>query len=249
MGSYMIYKLEKVKNTQKVKEQPHKEKNLKGDEDFANDFVKELDKQYEFFKSVDLPLKNSVSVLLKQAQKENQFTKDEFLTQPMYENALLESTELGIAYHSAMQCYEVGISNTIFLDKIKNALDEKQLKSVTESKLITAKENLDKLINDKNVKIFKEQKFMMYVPYNKIFTDSEICDEVLVQGIVDLIIEFDDKILLIDYKTNKTTNREKLKETYQMQLNLYKMATQMSFKKQVQTALYAFSVDDFIWVS
>ena len=90
---------------------------------------------------------------------------------------------------------------------------------------------------------------MMYVPYNKIFTDSEICDEVLVQGIVDLIIEFDDKILLIDYKTNKTTNREKLKETYQMQLNLYKMATQMSFKKQVQTALYAFSVDDFIWVS
>ena len=42
-----------------------------------------------------------------------------------------------------------------------------------------------------------------------------------------------DKIILIDYKTNKTKNANKLKETYYMQLNLYKMAAELSFKKEI----------------
>ncbi len=243
----MYYKIDKVKNLQRIVLPKVQNNNLKCDEDYANKFVDELNKPYKHYDSTKLTIKNSVSAILSEFQQDKEFKKDEFLTKPLYENTLLESTELGIAYHSAMQYYEINIPDDLFLDRVKSNLTQTQWEALDVNKIINAKNKINEMICDKAVKIYKEQKFMMYIPYNKVFVDSQNTDEILVQGIVDLMIEFNDKIILIDYKTNKTRNANKLKDTYYMQLNLYKMAAEISFKKEVVPCLYSFSMDEFIY--
>lgn len=87
---------------------------------------------------------------------------------------------------------------------------------------------------------FSEKQFMMYVPYNEIYTDSNVDTKILVQGVVDLILEFDNHIVLIDYKySNLPIN--KLTAKYATQIKLYKMALQRAFKKPV-TQSYIYSI-------
>ena len=240
----MSYKIEKIRNAKVIKPKVYDVINELSDENFAREVIKNLDVQYPHYDSTLLPLKNSVSAILAEFNGDKEFRRDEFLTDPIYQNTLLESTELGIAYHSAMQCYECNLDDESFIEKVKTQLSSEQLKAVSFDKIIKAKTKLDSLTSAP-CKIYKEKKFMMSVPYNSVFTDSKNADRFLIQGVVDLLIEYPDSILLIDYKTNKTKNVEKLKSTYAMQLKLYKMSAELAFGKAVEARLYAFSIDDF----
>ena len=67
-----------------------------------------------------------------------------------------------------------------------------------------------------SVKIKKEAEFMMWVPYCDV-VESNIEDKVLVQGVVDLIIEKENSIILVDYKFSKLPAKvlkDKYKEQY-----------------------------------
>ena len=86
-----------------------------------------------------------------------------------------------------------------------------------------------------------EAQFMMYVPYKTIYPDSDISNRVLVQGVVDLIIEFDDHIILVDYKHSKS-NIKVLKDTYKTQLKLYKLAIEKAKNKKV-TESYIYHIN------
>jgi len=219
--------------------------NVGQDEQYANDFVLNLDKPYEFSSSTELQLKNSVSAILKESNGEQNFEREDFLSQPMYDDAVLESTKLGTLYHSAMQCYKLNQSDEDFLNAINQSFTDEEKQSLNMEKLLTAKKKMDTITKEcKN--IYQEQKFMMYVPHKDIFSDSTIEDKILIQGIVDIVVEYQDKLLVIDYKTNKTQNKEHLMNQYSKQLELYKMAIELSFKKPTQSCLYAFSIDDFI---
>lgn len=76
----------------------------------------------------------------------------------------------------------------------------------------------------------------MYIPYNEIYKDSDVTDKILVQGVIDLLIEFEDKIILIDYKLSRASSKE-LKERYKMQLQLYKLAIEKAYNKKVEKSL------------
>ena len=71
------------------------------------------------------------------------------------------------------------------------------------------------------INIKQEADFMMYVPYCEI-VPSTIEDKVLIQGVVDLIIEKENSIILVDYKFSSLPAKV-LKEKYAEQLNLYKL--------------------------
>ena len=86
----------------------------------------------------------------------------------------------------------------------------------------------------------KEAQFMMSLPYNEIFVQSNIKDKVLVQGVVDLIVIFDDHIDIVDYKYS-SLNSESLKQKYFTQLHLYKIATQKAHNKNVSNC-YIYSI-------
>ena len=76
---------------------------------------------------------------------------------------------------------------------------------------------------------FKEQQFMIGVPASEMgHEDSE--ELVLVQGVIDAFIEEPEGLLLIDYKTDrisgkdKEMGKERLKERYRTQIDCYERA-------------------------
>lgn len=87
---------------------------------------------------------------------------------------------------------------------------------------------------------FTEKQFLMSIPYNEIFTTSKISTKTIVQGVVDLILEFDDHIVLIDYKYSRASIKN-LAEKYKTQLLLYKIALEKALKKPVTNA-YIYSI-------
>ena len=218
----------------------------KGDSAFADEVAKNLDKPYQYIDSTTLPLKNSVSVLLKKANEQTTFKKDDFLTIPIYNSEVLESTQVGVAYHTAMQCLDDDSADA-FLARVHEALSDEEQCAVDTQKILNCRKTVLEIVKShSNGKLHKEQKFMMYIPYNEIFFESNIDDRILVQGIIDLFIEFDEEIILIDYKTNKTKDIQKLKKEYEMQMSLYKKSLFENYGKRVTAYLYSFSTEKLI---
>ena len=79
---------------------------------------------------------------------------------------------------------------------------------------------------------------------------------VVVQGVVDCLIEEEDGVVLLDYKTDAITGRfpggfpqakETLKTRYQMQVHLYERAIKEIYKKKVKEKyLYFFDGGNII---
>ena len=76
----------------------------------------------------------------------------------------------------------------------------------------------------KGYKIYKEKYFYNNMPANEIGLSETSKEEILVQGIIDLLAVKDNKGILIDYKLSSIVNDEDLVKTYQKQLELYKAA-------------------------
>ena len=78
------------------------------------------------------------------------------------------------------------------------------------------------------------------------------CPNVIVQGVIDAFyITDDDNIVLIDYKTdglsNNNTSKEKLIDSYKIQLEIYaKALTQLTGKKVVEKYIYSFALNEAI---
>lgn len=85
---------------------------------------------------------------------------------------------------------------------------------------------------------YREKPFMMYLPAER--AGGAACgDKVLVQGVIDLIIDGPEKII-VDFKNSYLSNAEAL-EKYKRQLKLYKTAVESSFLPKVdRTVLYSF---------
>jgi len=218
----------------------------KGDGDFAENVAKNLDTPYLYIDSTTLPFKNSVSAILKKVNDERVFEKDDFLTVPIYTSEVLESTQVGIAYHTAMQCIDYDSSDA-FLARVQAVLSSEEQDAVDTQKILNCRNTILEMAKAReNGKLHKERKFMMYIPHSEIFPESKNDDRILVQGIIDLFIEFDDEIILIDYKTNKTKDAQKLKKEYEMQMALYKKSLCENYGKKVTAYLYSFSTEKLI---
>ena len=92
--------------------------------------------------------------------------------------------------------------------------------------------------------IYREQKFMISLPANRL-QDTEATDSVLLQGVIDLLIIDKEKAeaIVVDFKRSKASP-EKLKERYRKQLELYKLAVEEIYRIRVAKALlYVISQD------
>ncbi|MCI7767358.1 MAG: UvrD-helicase domain-containing protein [Oscillospiraceae bacterium] len=99
--------------------------------------------------------------------------------------------------------------------------------------------------------VMKERKFLVKIA--DLCIDEEILDnsglrvynntEGMLQGVADLLFEEDDKLILVDYKTDRNVTPEVLKERYSMQLYLYAKALSLILGKPVAEAyLYSFEL-------
>ena len=97
---------------------------------------------------------------------------------------------------------------------------------------------------EKAKEIHTENPFFMKIPYK----DTD--DEVLVQGVIDLFfIDENDKVVLVDYKTDRVETKEELVERYKIQLNIYKDAVEKSLNRKVdKVCIYSTKLNEMIYL-
>ena len=91
--------------------------------------------------------------------------------------------------------------------------------------------------------IYKEKPFYINIPAKEIY-EQDIEEDILVQGIIDLYyIDKDDKLVLLDYKTDYVENRDEVElvRKYKKQLELYENALEEALNKKVDR-VYIYSV-------
>ena len=89
--------------------------------------------------------------------------------------------------------------------------------------------------------IHKEKPFYININASDIY-DEKIEENVLVQGIIDLyFIDENNKLILLDYKTDKVKEITELVSRYKEQLGLYKKALENALNREVDE-VYIYSL-------
>ena len=73
-------------------------------------------------------------------------------------------------------------------------------------------------------KVYHEIPFMLSVPYDEVAKSGAFHDEVMLQGVIDLLIIKENKAVVVDFKY--TSRSDLVEQRYQMQLNSYRLAVQ-----------------------
>lgn len=155
----------------------------------------------------------------------------------------------GTIVHLCMK--NLDFSKDYKLQDIKNMIDElvrKEIITEKEAKAIDSNQILQFTKSDvweelKQAKEYhKEEPFYINVPANEV-EDTESTENILAQGIIDLYyIDKDDKLVLLDYKTDfvKVGEENVLTERHSPQLLLYKEALESALEKKVDR-IYIYS--------
>ena len=181
-------------------------------------------------------------------EKETNFAKPEFLRTE--EENKLSGAKKGTLIHLAMQKLES--KEEYDLDKIKELLEElasKKIITKNEKEQINpykilefTKSNIWNELKEAK-EIYKEKPFYMNIDAKEIYNE-ETEEKILVQGIIDLYyITKDDKLVLVDYKTDYVEKGKEntLIEKYKKQLELYEKALEQALNKKVDKK-YIYSV-------
>lgn len=146
----------------------------------------------------------------------------------------LAPNEKGTLIHLAMQKLE----DTNY-EKMIDSLNVEQYKK---DFLHASKDVFEKYIGSDLFKdlqdakeVCKEMPFYMNVKY------KDTNENILLQGVIDLYyISKDDKLVLVDYKTDRNTNEIELKARYENQLDMYKLALKKALNREVdKTCIYS----------
>ena len=153
---------------------------------------------------------------------------------------------VGTAYHKVYQyvSYDAGkeeIQATIdFL--VNNFKIEKQYaEQVDVDKIYATLQNaeLRKLLS--RGKVYHELPFMLYVPYDQVALDKRFSDQVMLQGVIDLLVLDGQSAVVVDFKY--TSHSQLVREKYQAQLNSYRLAVQKICGIQ-DVRSYVLSIED-----
>lgn len=164
----------------------------------------------------------------------------------------IDFSRLGTIYHEIMQKLE--FENLSFMECKKDipkvlAMYEAELTDLklTEQQIEAAVYNLGEFLH-KEDKVYKEIGFHLYESAKNLGLSSSQ-NKVAVQGVVDLIIERNDEIIILDYKTSRFKNEQDFIKKYKKQLDLYALAVSKFFKKRVsKKIIYSFYLNRLIFL-
>lgn len=165
------------------------------------------------------------------------------------------AAEIGTLTHTAMQHIRLDRTNTLddINMQLQNMADKGIIKS-EELEVINAEKIFAFFTNDLGTRmlaskqIYREAPFIYKMKANSIYNNYEnSSDEIIVQGIIDCYFIEDNKIILIDYKTDKITDLEITKAQYLAQIKSYSEALEKITNMTVsESYLYLFDIDSAI---
>lgn len=219
--------------------------------------VKELLDRFEFkydIKESKTPSKLSVSDIAKDEKKAYYYPQIPKFSE---EIGKLTASEKGTITHRFMELCS--------FEKAKENLDEEITRLVSIGKLTAYQaEGIDRetvkafFESDVYKRIQKSRSVMREKQFLVKFSDLDISEEIgeykgsdgMLQGIADCIFEERDGYVLLDYKTDRNTTAEQLRDNYTVQLKLYKAAFDLLLDKPVKTGyIYSFSLKEGIELS
>lgn len=196
----------------------------------ANDKIVQynINFEYPYKDETNISLKNNVTALSKSINEDYNISPIKLNLSENLQATPDDLAQIGTAYHNALAEIDYRVP---YVPKDYGELDAELIKKAHSVISPIAKNCINQ---------FTEKQFLMSIPYNEIFKSSPITTKTIVQGVVDLILEFDDHVELIDYKySNSPIN--KLTKKYSTQILLYKIAIEKAFKKPV-TRSYIYSI-------
>ena len=152
----------------------------------------------------------------------------------------LKLNEVGTIYHKVLE--RVDFKKDYNEETIKTLLDgfnDEERSVVSIPKIAQAIETIKRFVSVDD-EILKEQPFIFKARHCDI-TNSNCTEEVLVQGVIDLIIKkANGDVIIVDYKNTNIVDVGVLKQKYEKQLYLYKFATELVTKStNISTYLYS----------
>ena len=248
--TYTKTDLEKeLNNKEQEKSNNIKEKIFENTKDLKDtENIKEiLNWKYRYKKSSEIPTKTAVTRLKAEEDKKIELTE---IPKFMEKEKKITPAEKGTLMHLCMQ--RLNEKQTYTKETIKQMIQSLVLKEIittTEADAINIdtlyKYTKSALWNDlsKAKEIHKEQPFYINIPAKEIYENIETDENILVQGIIDLYyISEDNKLILIDYKTDYAKKPEELINKYKTQLSIYKKALENSLNRRVDET-YIFSTN------
>lgn len=159
-----------------------------------------------------------------------------------------EYAKTGTAYHKVMQYVDYFASGEEQVRKEMARMVEQNLIDREECDLVKASDVARCLESDvmaiarkaeKSGRCHREQSFMMYKPASEVSDAFTSDDKVLVQGVIDLFINDEQKII-VDFKNSLLKDEESIKK-YKKQLYLYKSAVESVIGAKIdRVVLYSF---------
>ena len=210
----------------------------------------EFNWNYNHLASTKIMTKSSVSKIkqmnnIEEVDEEFSFSEPKFLKDELEISATRKGTltHLVLQKLDEKQDYTVEKIVELINDLVKREIiTEKEAKCINVNKIysFTKSDIFNQLRKAK--KVYKERPFYINVPASMIY-DEDIDEEILVQGIIDLYyVTEDDKVILVDYKTDYVPEGKEstLKEKYQKQLELYQKAIEGRMNRKVDN-IYIYS--------
>ena len=191
--------------------------------------------------------------------EEQDFPMPDFMREPLEKSAdTFTGADYGTLMHRVLEKikdYPKGIESV-----------EKSVDALAESGILTEEERQAVNISALNAffeseigkrmqkarAVYREQSFSMLVDASRFGYEKSRESEnmIFLQGVVDLFFEEDDgNIVLVDYKTDRNTTPDSIRERYAVQLALYREAVERSTKKKVKECyIYRLSDHDAVKV-
>lgn len=227
---------------------------VKIDESMKSELIGRMSYEYPYIQLATVPTKRSASATEASGINDAFFAsaKPDFIAKEK-----LTAAQKGTCLHRFMQFANFDNAKA---DPANEIARLQGLGYLTENEAITI--NSDKVSSFFKSDIYKrisasdnvmrEKKFAVLVPaskFNPSLPEELGRETVLIQGIADCVFEEDGKLIIVDYKTDRTTNEEELIERHKPQLSTYKDALEEVLGKEVAACyIYAFSLDKEIKV-
>ena len=206
-----------------------------------------LDFKYQYEDSCKMPVKTSVSELLKEEKEEVYIPK--LFNGLSSDNAI----QKGLAYHKVMQFIDFNIESENGCKKQLQELVKRDIISIEDYNLVNTSEIFKLLTNKMFVElvrgdVMREKEF---IALTKLGGDKQTAtgDSVLLQGVVDFVSVTKEGAVVVDFKTNGWKDEKRYLESYSTQLKMYSQVLAESLGVKVNKMyLYSFTMGKFIEV-
>lgn len=221
-------------------------------DEILNTLTARLNSNYMYEPMTKIPVKVSASAVAHRQSRQNfiAVSKPQFL-----KDGKLTDAEKGTALHNFMQYCDFFKALLSVEDEITRLLSEGFI--TTEQADAIDRDRVNSFLNSRLVQrmlgskmLEREYRFTVEIPAgvadeNLSFPESE--ELIILQGAVDSIFEEDGNIVIVDYKTDRVSDKLQLAKSYCTQLKLYKLAIEQTTGKRVsQCLIYSFYLNECI---